>query len=141
MKIGLVIGVVVILLCTAVAGVALSGSSRKSINFAEARQLREPCEVYGEVIKSETRFDLRNSRLTFVLQEVNKDGKGTGERMPVVYTRIKPSSFDEAKHVKAIGIYDGSQFQAESLLVKCPSKYNDENMDAATARKAYSTGK
>mgnify|MGYP006199022661 CR=1 FL=1 len=24
---------------------------------------------------------------------------------------------------------------AESLLVKCPSKYNDENMDAATARK------
>jgi cytochrome c-type biogenesis protein CcmE len=141
MKIGLVIGAVVIVLCTAVAGTALSGSSRKSIRFAEARTIGEPCEIYGEILQSETQYDLRNSRLTFVIQEVDKNGHANGERMPVVYTKMKPSSFDDAKHVKAIGVYDGSQFQAESLLVKCPSKYQGQDLDAAAARKAYSTGK
>jgi cytochrome c-type biogenesis protein CcmE len=136
MKIGLVIGALVIVLCTAVAGVALSGSSRKAIGFAEARTLGEACEVYGEVVKSETRYDLRNSRLTFVLKEAK-----TGELMPVAYTRVKPASFDDASHVKAIGVYDGNQFQAESLLVKCPSKYQGKDLDPAAAREAYSTGK
>lgn len=143
MKIGLVIGAVVIVLCTAIAGTALSGSSRKAIGFAEAKTLGEPCEVYGAILPSETNYDLRASRLSFVIQEVDKEGKPRpdGERMPVVYTKIKPSSFDEAKHVKAIGVYDGNQFQAESLLVKCPSKYNDGKLDVAAAKKAYSTGK
>jgi len=141
MKIGLVIGGLVILLCTAVAGVALSGSSRKAISFKEARTLGEPCEIYGEIVPSQTQYDLRNSRLTFVLQEVDKEGRPTGERIPVVYTRTKPASFDEAKHVKAAGIFDGSRFQAESLLVKCPSKYQGQDLNAAAAQKAYSTGK
>lgn len=136
MKIGLLMGALVIVLCMAVAGVALSGSSRKAISFTEARDLREPCEIYGEVVKSETRYDLRNARLTFVLKE-----EATGERMPVVYTRVKPASFDDASHVKAIGVYDGHQFQAESLLVKCPSKYQGQDMGPAAAREAYSTGK
>jgi cytochrome c-type biogenesis protein CcmE len=141
MKIGLVIGGLVILLCTAVAGVALSGSSRKAIGFEEARALREPCEIYGEIVQGETRYDLRASRLTFVLQEVDKEGRPTGERMPVLYTRMKPASFDDAQHVKAAGVYDGNIFQAESLLVKCPSKYQGQDLNAAAARKAYSTGK
>lgn len=136
MKIGLLVGALVIVLCMAVAGVALSGSSRKAISFTEARSFREPCEVYGEVVKSETRYDLRNARLTFILRE-----EKTGETMPVVYTRVKPASFDDASHVKAIGVYDGHQFQAESLLVKCPSKYQGQDISPAAARDAYSTGK
>jgi cytochrome c-type biogenesis protein CcmE len=143
MKIGLVIGALLILLCTAVAGVALSGSSRKAISFAEAKSNGEPCEIYGAIVPSETRYDLRASRLSFVIQEVDEKGNTVpgGERMPVLYTRIKPQSFDDAKHVKAMGVYDGTQFQAESLLVKCPSKYQGQDLDPATARKAYSTGK
>lgn len=141
MKIGLLIGGLVIALCMVIAGVALSGSSRKAISFAEARATGEPCEIYGEVKKSETRYDMRNSRLTFVLQELDAHGRPTGETMPVVYTRVKPASFEEAQHVKAIGVFANGSFQAESLLVKCPSKYQGKDADPEVARRAYSTRK
>jgi cytochrome c-type biogenesis protein CcmE len=131
MKIGLIIGGMVILFCTAIAAVALTGSSRKSISFAEARHLSEPCEIYGAVVPNSTSYDMASSRLAFKLQE-----EKTGAVMPVVYTKVKPASFEQASHVKAIGMFSSDHFQAEDLLVKCPSKYN-----TTKDPKAYATGK
>jgi cytochrome c-type biogenesis protein CcmE len=136
MKIGLIIGGMVILFCMAIAAVALTGSSRKSISFAEARHLSEPCEIYGAVVPHSTRYDMASSRLTFKLQE-----EKTGAVMPVVYTKVKPASFDQASHVKAIGIFSGGHFEAETMLVKCPSKYRGTDANADVRRKAYATGK
>lgn len=136
MKVGLIIGGLVILFCTAIAAVALGGSSRKSISFAEARRLSEPCEVYGAVVPRNTQYDMSQSRLSFTLQE-----EKTGALMPVVYTKVKPASFDQASHVKAIGVFAGDHFEAEDLLVKCPSKYQGKDANPEVNRKAYATGK
>jgi cytochrome c-type biogenesis protein CcmE len=130
MKPGLIIGTIVILFCTVIAAIALTGSSRKSIGFAEARRLSEPCEIYGEVVPNSTRYDMASSRLTFTLQE-----EKTGARMPVVYTKVKPASFDQASHVKAAGVFSSDHFAADTLLVKCPSKYVTKDA------KAYATTK
>jgi cytochrome c-type biogenesis protein CcmE len=137
MKPGLIIGTVLIVFCTVIAAVALSGSSRKSITFADARRLSEPCEIYGAVVPHRTKFDLASSRLSFALQE-----EKTGAVMPVVYTKVKPASFDQASHVKAIGVFSGDHFEADSLLVKCPSKYQgtDRIANPEAARKVYATG-
>ena len=136
MKAGLIIGGIIILFCTVIAAVSLSGASRKAIGFAEARRLAEPCEIYGEVVKGSVNGggDLKQSRLTFTLKE-----EKTGVTMPVVYTRVKPANFEQASHVKAIGAFNGSEFEADSLLVKCPSKYQGKDADPAVARKAYAT--
>jgi cytochrome c-type biogenesis protein CcmE len=136
MKIGLLIGGMVILFCTVIAAVALTGSSRKSISFAEARHLTEPCEIYGAMVPNSSSYDMRSSRLTFSLQE-----EKTGAVMLVVYTKVKPASFDQASHVKAIGMFAGDHFEAEDLLVKCPSKYQGKDANPELARKAYATGK
>ena len=77
MKPGLIIGTIVIVFCTVIAAVALSGSSRKAITFADARRLSEPCEIYGAVVPHRTKFDLTSSRLSFALQE-----EKTGPVMP-----------------------------------------------------------
>ena len=53
-----------------------------------------------------------------------KDDKG--EVMPVVYHGVIPGNFDQATMVVAIGRYQDGRFQAEELLVKCPSKYQAE---------------
>jgi cytochrome c-type biogenesis protein CcmE len=59
---------------------------------------------------------------TFDLQD------GTGKMVKVVYTKPKPANFEQAVSVVAIGHYDAAQnaFLADDMLVKCPSKYQEQ---------------
>ena len=66
-----------------------------------------------------------------MLQEQNqflafrlRDDKG--EVLPVEYKGVIPGNFDQATSIVAIGHYTEGKFQAEQLLVKCPSKYQAE---------------
>ncbi len=54
-----------------------------------------------------------------------KDPK-TGETMPVRFKKSKPANFEQATQVTAIGSWNGQYFEARKLLVKCPSKYEEE---------------
>jgi cytochrome c-type biogenesis protein CcmE len=54
-----------------------------------------------------------------------KDGRG--EVMPVIYRGVIPGNFDQATSIVAIGRYSGDHFEADQLLVKCPSKYQAES--------------
>jgi cytochrome c-type biogenesis protein CcmE len=58
---------------------------------------------------------------TFMLQDE------TGALVKVVYAQPKPSNFEQAVSIVAIGHYDraSDSFVAEDLLVKCPSKYQE----------------
>ena len=51
-----------------------------------------------------------------------------GQPIEVVYSQPKPGNFDQAISVVAIGAYDSSRnvFVADDLLVKCPSKYQEQ---------------
>jgi cytochrome c-type biogenesis protein CcmE len=46
--------------------------------------------------------------------------------LQVLYRHPKPANFDQASGVVAIGRFGAGMLQAESLLVKCPSKYEEE---------------
>ncbi len=61
-------------------------------------------------------------KFTFDLQDT------TGKMVKVVYSQAKPSNFEQAISIVAIGHYDASQqaFIADELLVKCPSKYQEQ---------------
>jgi cytochrome c-type biogenesis protein CcmE len=117
MKPGYFVGGLVIFFCVIVTAMALSGAVRRTVTFQEALASQQPCEVYGEVIKNSARLDA-TGRFTFRIKEV----KGSSE-LSVVSLKPKPSNFDQADHVKAIGVAEGNQFVAHDLLVKCPSKY------------------
>ena len=54
------------------------------------------------------------------------EDEADGKTMEVRYHGQKPDQFDQAHHIVAIGRYDGTAFQAEKLLIKCPSKYEKE---------------
>jgi cytochrome c-type biogenesis protein CcmE len=53
--------------------------------------------------------------------------------MPVIYRGVIPGNFDQATSIVAIGRYQGDHFEAEQLLVKCPSKYQAEAEKAKRA--------
>jgi len=51
------------------------------------------------------------------------DEKGIESK--VVYNNAKPQDFEKSEKVVIIGSMQGNHFVANSLLLKCPSKYND----------------
>jgi cytochrome c-type biogenesis protein CcmE len=59
---------------------------------------------------------------TFMLQDENDN------QVKVVYSKTRPSNFEQAVSIVAIGRYDIGKdvFLAEDLLVKCPSKYQEQ---------------
>ncbi len=63
-----------------------------------------------------------HGRFTFVLEDE------TGHRVTVVSDKPRPSQFELATSVVAIGHYDQSSglFVADELLIKCPSKYHEQ---------------
>jgi cytochrome c-type biogenesis protein CcmE len=142
MKPGYFVGGLVIVLCVVVTAMALSGTVRRTVTFEEALASQQPCEIYGSVVPHSAKQDT-NGRFSFTLAEersVEVDGKmktvPTGATMTVVSLKPKPSNFEQASHVKAIGTVTGAEFAAHDLLVKCPSKYQGVEKPKETTERA-----
>ena len=79
--------------------------------------------VIGKLVKEkpivyDTKVDA--NKFTFFMT----DQKGV-ERQ-VTYKSAKPQDFDKSEQVVVIGKMENNEFLASSLLLKCPSKYNEE---------------
>ena len=90
------------------------------ITFGEARRATGLVQVNGEIADKDYVIKPQEQYLQFKLRDQK------GEVMPVVYHGVIPGNFDQATMVVAIGRYKGDRFEAEQLLVKCPSKYQAE---------------
>lgn len=90
------------------------------VSFDEARSANRMVQVAGALEKGSSSYKDANQSLYFTL----KDPK-TQANIRVRYKGVKPGNFEDAISVVAIGRYDTSsqEFEANKLLVKCPSKY------------------
>ena len=123
MKPGPIVAAIVVILSLVFAGYAFKGSLVAYLPFKQAiaeSKSGATVQVMGIPMRSATRYDAASGTLDFTLRE-----QGTGALMPVTFRSPKPDSFDEATRITAIGRYDtaASVFEAQNLLVKCPSKY------------------
>ncbi len=122
--------VVVALLLVALAVVVGVGSFRKTVTpyvgFAEARRSNGLVQVNG--VLADKHYVLRQEEqfLSFRLRD------SRAEIMEVRYKGVIPGNFDQATNIVAIGSYRDGYFEAEQLLVKCPSKYQAEAAQAAS---------
>lgn len=90
------------------------------VSFAEAKASKDRVfQVMGALDRSQP--IVFNGVLNFTLKE-----EKTGETIPVRFKKSQPASFNEATQVTAIGTWNGEYFEARKLLVKCPSKYEEE---------------
>ena len=104
------------------AGWNLSESVTPYVSIAEAEAAKGNVQVKGLLDKSFQPQQI-NDEFNFVLKD-----EDSGQTMPVKYKGTKPDQFDSAYHVVAIGKYnaDDSSFHASKLLIKCPSKYENQ---------------
>ena len=108
-----------------------SRSMTPYVSFAEAKAAPRTVQVMGALEKGTSRYDTNTKTLLFTLYD-----EKTKTSIPVSYTDVKPANFEDAVSIVAIGRYDNGVFAAEKLLVKCPSKYQGEEIE-----KQYGTKK
>jgi cytochrome c-type biogenesis protein CcmE len=90
------------------------------VPYGEARSTSRMVQVAGGLEKGSSSYRTEDKSLLFTIQDPK-----THEALRVRYKGVKPGNFEDAVSVVAIGRYDtgAQQFEADKLLVKCPSKY------------------
>lgn len=102
------------------AGYFFTDSVTPYVSVADARAAQRNVQVKG-VPDGTVAPHMEDGHFVFSIAD-----EDTGETMLVRYKGAKPDTFDDAYHVVAIGKYTGDSFAADKLLIKCPSKYEEE---------------
>ncbi|NOX36014.1 MAG: cytochrome c maturation protein CcmE [Calditrichaeota bacterium] len=115
-----IVGIGIILVFIAFAGLKLKQSFTPYVSLQEAKRTGGVVQVKGTRIPGSERYDYEKKVFIFEMKDT------TGEVFKVVYHGVKPSNFEQAMEVVAIGAYRNGVFEANQLLIKCPSKYQAE---------------
>ena len=106
------------------------------VTVAAARKTAAPVQIRGLILRDYEHPivpDTRRKALRFWIKDANK------EEIEVVYYGAKPDAFDSAPGTAAHGYVRKENgrdiFLSDSLIVQCPSKYNDEKTRTALAGK------
>jgi len=128
-KIKFIVGGVVIAL--AVVYLIYAGIQSSSAYFLTVDELHAKGEaihnrtvrVSGDVDAQTIDFNNRDLILAF---DVTSD---TGDRMHVVFNGPQPDQMREGAEAILEGKYDGNTFTAQTLLLKCPSRYEEGTIE------------
>ena len=74
-------------------------------------------QFIGTIVPGKAKYSADGKQLTFFMKD--KDG----ETLCVRFDGVKPQNFDTAPKAVVRGIYKNSDFHADQVLLKCPSKY------------------
>jgi cytochrome c-type biogenesis protein CcmE len=112
-----------------IAGIALIISASKDAstysNFTEAQKVSGKVKVIGQLVKDKEMIyepEVDPNYFSFYVQDNN------GEEKKVVLLGEKPQDFELSEQIVMTGEMRGDQFVASELLLKCPSKYKDEEI-------------
>jgi len=132
MKLSHIIAIVVIAAAIAII-IFTAGDASTYVNFDQAYQMASTgndnqIHVVGELKKDESGHvvGLENSKdklsFSFILIDDNK------KEQKVIYNEPMPPDFLRSEKVVVIGHYQNDQFMAKKILLKCPSKYQDQKL-------------
>ena len=111
-----------------------AGDASVYVSFEEALQMQqkgqdESVHVVGQLTRNEngeiTGLD-HSDKLSFSFQMV--DQQQTVKT--VIYNEPMPPDFERSEQVVVIGKMKGEVFLAEKILLKCPSKYEEKEVQA-----------
>lgn len=115
--------------------VATAGDASTYVDFGQAYQMAEAGKTSsihivgslkkdskGEIVGLEKSADKLSCSFILV------DDKNREEK--VIYNEPAPTDLGKSEKIVVIGEYRGNQFVAEKILLKCPSKYEDQKLKA-----------
>ena len=118
-------GIVVAVVIGVLIFTSFSGSTSEYLSVAEVKALgpeqTRDSRVAGEIVPNSVNWSTRDLHLTFAIED------GTGE-LAISYYGPQPDMLVDAVEAVVVGKYDPDSqvFEAEDLLMKCPSKYEEK---------------
>lgn len=94
-------------------------------NFAQATQSGDRVKLVGQLVKDrpvEYNPEKDPNYLAFYVQD------DAGEIRQVVLHASKPQDFERSEQIVLTGEMKGEVFAASDMLLKCPSKYQDQEV-------------
>ncbi len=129
--------IIAIVLIAAAIGIIIStaGDASSYVSFGEAYEMSQngnsnSIHVVGELTKTNTGevtgiFPSPDKlSFRFIMQDEN------GKKQEVFYNEPVPPDFKRSEKVVVVGSYNGDLFIADKILMKCPSKYQEETVNA-----------
>ncbi|RGS73307.1 MULTISPECIES: cytochrome c maturation protein CcmE [unclassified Mitsuokella] len=113
--------IILLLAFVGYAGWSFADSVTPYVGISEAKAATSSVQVKGLLAAEAPAPHMEDGSFVFTLQD-----EETGETLPVRYHGTKPDQFDEAHHIVAIGKAKDGVFEADKLLIKCPSKYEQQ---------------
>lgn len=113
-----IVGAAVVLAALLFGASSFQSALTPYVTVAEAKNARGTVQVTGLLADYGTYDQAGNFIFTM------KDDKNN--LLKVLYKHPRPANFEQATGVVAVGRLEGGVLQAESILVKCPSKYEEQ---------------
>ncbi|MEQ8906697.1 cytochrome c maturation protein CcmE [Ekhidna sp.] len=111
--------------------ISMTGDASTYVSFDEAKELSEKgfkksIHVVGELPKTAagevTGIEESPDKLSFKFEMIDEKGL----RQQVLFAEPIPTDFTRSEQVVIVGAYQGEKFVAEKILLKCPSKYQED---------------
>lgn len=127
--------ILVIIVIAAAIGILLStaGDASTYVGFGEAYDMatagnKKDIHVVGELTKDNSGkiigIEPGVDKVSFSFMLVDESGR----KQKVEYKEPMPQDFTKSEKVVVIGRYEGEIFKASKILLKCPSKYQEQNV-------------
>lgn len=137
MKKSAIIGLITIAICVCFL-VSLNADTSNYSSFNEAAKDSREFHVMGHWAKDKgTFYDAFKdpNHFTFYM----KDEKGDVKK--VIYSGTKPQDFERSEKLVLVGKMNNDTFYASKILMKCPSKYNNDLVEINKDGKVIQDGK
>ena len=119
-----ILGIVLIAMAIAVL-MSLSNDVSTFTTFSEATTSGKVVKIAGQLSKDkEMHYDPQKdpNYFTFYLKD------SQGQEQKVILLSAKPQDFERSESIVLTGKMQGDNFLASDMLMKCPSKYKDEEI-------------
>lgn len=94
-------------------------------SFADASQSGRKAKIAGQLVQNKEMYynpEKDPNYFSFYVRDAN------GEERKVVLLSEKPQDFEMSEQIVLTGKMKGEEFIASEVLLKCPSKYKDEEI-------------
>jgi cytochrome c-type biogenesis protein CcmE len=94
-------------------------------NFSEAIESGEKVKIAGQLAKDKEMYydpEVDPNYFSFYVEDAE------GLQKKVVLNAAKPQDFELSEQIVLTGMMKGEEFMASDMLMKCPSKYKDEEI-------------
>lgn len=125
MKKGSILGIVIIAIAIAMI-ISIYTDSSTYATFTDAQQTTSEIHVVGQLNKGKQLYYKPTEDANYFAFYM-LDNNGT--ECKVVFNGSKPQDFERSEQIVLTGKMMGGEFHASKILMKCPSKYNKDQVE------------